>query len=323
MPIKRSLLIDSSTAGYYHLMSRCVRRTFLCGIDPDTGKDYNHRKQWIEKRIIELADVFAIEVYAYAVMDNHYHLVVYCDPKAPNTWSDEEVATRWLRAYHPPSDDPKIQLKHQARIQATIQDPERLATYRERLGNLSWLMSRINEPLAKLSNREDCCKGHFWESRFQSQALLDETALLTCMAYVDLNPIRAGKAQTLQESEHTSIQKRINQLTKEQLEQTTQAIAGHIKDNCLTLSLKDYIELVEWTGQAIIHPGKASMPKQVVNTLDRININHQRWLPKMADKGINRYRAIGAFEKLNHYAKQLKLNWLKGYRLITQLYTST
>jgi len=83
MAIKRSDLIDNETPGFYHLISRCVRRAFLCGIDEETGISYEHRREWIEGRILKLAELFSIEVYSHAVMQNHYHLVVYFDPKAP------------------------------------------------------------------------------------------------------------------------------------------------------------------------------------------------------------------------------------------------
>jgi len=99
MAIKRSELIDPENAGYYHLISRCVRRAFLCGQDPETSKDYDYRRQWIENRILELAQYFSIEVYSYAVMHNHYHLVVYSDPKAPESWSDLDVADKWLKVF--------------------------------------------------------------------------------------------------------------------------------------------------------------------------------------------------------------------------------
>ena len=70
-------------------------------------------------------------------------------------------------------------------------------------------MKCLNEPIAKQANKEDGCTGHFWEARYKSQALLTEEALLSCMAYVDLNPVRAKMADTPEDSDHTSIQERI------------------------------------------------------------------------------------------------------------------
>jgi len=72
MAIPRKDQIDTESGGYYHLISRCVRCAFLCGDDPKTRRSFEHRRKWIENRILELAEVFAIEVYAYAVMHNHY-----------------------------------------------------------------------------------------------------------------------------------------------------------------------------------------------------------------------------------------------------------
>jgi hypothetical protein len=81
--------------------------------------------------------------------------------------------------------------------------------YRNRLGDLGWFMKCLNEPIARQANKEDECTSHFWESRYKSQALLSEEALLSCIAYVDLNPIRASRCNTPEESDHTSIKERI------------------------------------------------------------------------------------------------------------------
>ena len=62
-------------------------------------------------------------------------------------------------------------------------------------------MKVLNENIAKQANKEDKCTGHFWESRYKSQALLDEQAVLSCMTYVDLNPIRAAMAPTPEQSD--------------------------------------------------------------------------------------------------------------------------
>jgi len=286
MAIKRSEQIDTENGGYYHLISRCVRRAFLCGIDEKNGINYDYRRQWIEKRILELADIFSIEVYAYAVMHNHYHLVIYLDPKLSESWSDL------------------------------------LATYRERLGSVPWLMKRINEPLAKMANKEDFCKDHFLGSRFKSQALLDETAALTCMAYVDLNPIRAGIAKSLPESEHTGIKKRLESLSPEKLEQTMTAIAGKVKNKTMVIKLRDYVELVEWTGKAIIYPNKATFPPSLCATLNHMNLKQANWLGQVQGYGSHYHRFVGSIEQTRQKTTELKLKWLKGISQIQQLYNA-
>jgi len=320
MAIKRSELIDPENAGYYHLISRCVRRAFLCRQDPETSKDYDYRSQWIENRILELAQYFTIEAYSYAVMHNHYHLVVYSDPKAPGSWSDLDVADKWLKVFPGKFINPKFKTQRDLRVQAIVKDPELLATYRERLGSLSWLMRRINEPLAKAANAEDFCKGHFWESRFQSQALLDEGAALTCMAYVDLNPIRAKMATSLKESEHTSIKKRLESHTDQELNGTLKAIAGKVKNRTMVLPLKDYIQLVEWTGQAIVYPNKAKLPAQISSTLAHLNIQQENWLGQVQTYGGNYYRFVGSLEKIKAKTQALGQKWLKGLNQVQKLY---
>jgi len=323
MAIPRKEQIDSENSGYYHLISRCVRRSFLCGFDAETGINYDHRRQWIEKRILQLADIFAIEVYSYAVMSNHYHLVVYSNPKGPEQWSDLTVAERWLNAFPGKLDKPEFQQQRQLRLQAIVNDKDLLATYRKRLGDISWFMRRLNEPLARLANLEDGCKGHFWESRFTSQALLDESAALACMAYVDLNPIRAGISQSLKASEYTSIKKRVDSITPEQLNQAVTSIAGKVKTRQFNLKLKDYIELVEWTGKNIVHPNKAAIPPHIQSVLTQLNINQSHWLSQIKHYGTNYARFVGCLHSIQAKAEQLEQQWIQGVRQLQKLFIST
>ena len=204
MTSPRSQLVDPEAPGFYHCISRCVRRAFLCGEDALTGRSFEHRKQWVEDRLLELAGVFAVGVYAYAVMSNHLHVVVYADPSATLVWSPDEVAQRWVRLTPVRVDGEIDKAACETRAAALAGNADRIAVLRERLGSLSWFMRFLNEPIARRANREDGCTGHFWEARFKCQALLDDAAVLACMAYVDLNPIRAGLAPDLPSSPYTS-----------------------------------------------------------------------------------------------------------------------
>ena len=295
---------------------------FLCGIDEATGRNFEHRREWIENRILALAEIFSIEVFSYAVMHNHYHLVVYSDPLAPQQWTDLQVAERWLWLFPGKLNNPKFKLQRELRLQAIVSDKDLLATYRYRLGSISWLMRCINEPLAKKSNQEDFVKGHFWESRFTSQALLDEAAAITCMAYVDLNPIRAGLTDKLEESEHTSVHKRLLSMDDDALNSAVTAIAGKVRARTMTMPLKHYIGCLEWTGKYILHPGKATIPRDLIPVFQHLNINQDNWLVQVKAYGKNYYRAVGSIDSIKVYVDNLKQQWVKGVQSIRQLYLS-
>ena len=194
---------------YYHCISRCVRRAYLCGDDPVSGKNFDHRKQWLVARIKTLAAQFSIDICAYAIMSNHYHLVLFVNEQQAKAWSDEEVISRWTALF--PSSAALISTleKNKSSRAAAKRLQQQIEQWRERLMDISWFMRCINETVARQANREDQCSGRFWEGRFKSQALLDEKALVTCMAYVDLNPIRAGVIDSLENSDFTSIQERL------------------------------------------------------------------------------------------------------------------
>ena len=72
MTYPRSQIAPPNEPGFFHVVSRCVRRAFLCGTDRYSGKNFDHRRQWIEDRIRLLAESFAVSVFSYAVMSNHW-----------------------------------------------------------------------------------------------------------------------------------------------------------------------------------------------------------------------------------------------------------
>ena len=95
MTIARAQQIDLSVTPYYHCINRCVRRAFLCGVDDQTGISYEHRRGWISDKIKALSETFAIDVAAYAVMSNHYHIVLRIDQEQAESWTPLEVIERW------------------------------------------------------------------------------------------------------------------------------------------------------------------------------------------------------------------------------------
>lgn len=137
MTAPRRQLVDPEAPGFYHCISRCVCRASLCGADEQAGHSIEHRKQWVVDRLLELAEVFAVGVYAYAVMSNHLHVVVYIDPGAVVAWSADEVARRWV-ALTPVRADGEIDRAACAeRALALAGSAERIAVLRQRLGSLS------------------------------------------------------------------------------------------------------------------------------------------------------------------------------------------
>ena len=215
MATPRKRLVDPVTPLFYHLASRCVRRSWLCGKDPISRKDFSHRKQWLIDRMRFLAQFFAIELHAYTIMSNHFHLVVFLDPKASLRWSDQQVVDRWLAVCPPRTWTGDIDLDAIPDLTARLlDDPERLLYLRSQLGSLSTFMKHLKQPIARRANQEDGCKGHFFEQRFYSGALLSERAIVAAMAYVDINPIRAAIEKTIEDCANSSIALRLADLDR-------------------------------------------------------------------------------------------------------------
>ena len=208
----RKTLISLESTSYYHICVRSVRRSFLCGEDRFTGKNFDHRKQWLEDELLRLSEIFAIDLSAYSIMSNHYHVILHVDKARTHQWDATEVVKRWHRLFKGSKQSQAFSRGEVLEGADRILLDSEIAKWQKRLCDISWFMRVVNEKIARRANTEDGCKGRFWEGRFKSQALLDEKALLACMAYVDLNPVRAGVAQTPEDSAHTSIKRRIDAL---------------------------------------------------------------------------------------------------------------
>lgn len=212
MGIIRNKLISLDSTKYYHCISRCVRRAFLCGLDSEKNKDYNYRKSIIREHLILLSNIYAIEICAYSIMCNHIHLVLHVNVDKALSLTDEEIIKRWSVLY--PSYGSKIQmLKFDCKDRSII-DKE-IQRCRQNLYSISSFMKCFNQKLSVIFNKEDNCKGRFWEGRFKSVAILDQANLIDVMAYVDLNPIRAKMVSSPEEHDFSSVSERFKKAKME------------------------------------------------------------------------------------------------------------
>jgi hypothetical protein len=338
-----------------------VRRAFLCGADRFTGKDFDHRRGWIAERIKQLSSLFAIDVAAYAVMSNHYHVVVRLDRERALGWSVEEVLERWTALFT----GPLLVARYlsAARTEMTDAELRRVAElaegYRARLHDLSWFMRTLNEHIARLANAEDGVKGRFWEGRFKSQALLDEKALLAAMAYVDLNPVRAGLAETPEASDYTSIQERLGQVPAsaalESQPESAAAEADGVTEAttldaevlqpepevqglaqaslmpfdstgrtawAIPFAFTDYLELVDWTGRALRCDKRGHIAAQQPKILRRLGIDGERFIAYSARLLKEFGTAVGAPEALVSLCARRQTKYLRGMRAARRLFAT-
>jgi REP element-mobilizing transposase RayT len=362
MTMPRYSQVSLSDTPWYHVVCRCVRRAFLCGQDNLTGQNYAHRRGWIEQRIGQLASIFAIDVAAYAVMSNHYHLVVRIDAPRAENWSDEQVLQRWTQIFTGPllvrrflDDEEREKLSDSEldRVYAFAQ------SYRERLCDLSWFMRVLNETIARKANAEDNCTGRFWEGRFKCQALLDEQALLSAMAYVDLNPVRAGMTQCPEQGDHTSIHKRVKSIRSEtetgtqNMPSSDPSAASRLTEQAssphqlrcertlnrlataplmpfeptetlaasIPFSFDDYLDLVDTVGR-VVHPEKrGSIPEHTPVILERLGMDAEMFIAH-ADQLLKSFAfAIGAPQRLVELAASKNCSYLRGIARARQLYS--
>jgi len=346
MALPRSKYVQEGKVGVYHCYSRCVRRAFLCGFDAQTGRDFSHRKVWIANRLRLLVSVFAIEVSSFSVMSDHYHTTVRIRPDIADCWSDYEVASRWLTLCPKRYKNKAVKEPLEQQIRNLVLGTERIAELRKRLCSLSWFMKHLNEFIARAANKEDKVKGRFWESRFKCQALLDEAAIAACMVYVDLNPIRAGLAETPEDSDFTSIQQRIRDWHKgmkniasisTKTEQNHQALSqlcntpkpGNtsvaVSDNwlcpissetnlqgILPMTEEEYFDLVDRSGRMIRSDKQGSIDADLAPILQRIGARPEAWVETVSHFE-DKFRLVaGLIGNLRMFADQIGRRWFAG-----------
>jgi hypothetical protein len=195
-------------------------------------------------------------------------------------------------------------------------------------------MRCLNEFIARQANTEDDCTGRFWEGRFKSQALLDQASLLSCMAYVDLNPVRAGMAHTLADSNFTSIQERLeacrdNRSSSRSGPGTTLLLpfseskaTADASVAAIPFNLQSYLELVEATGRQIVRGKRGVISANATRLLDELGLSARQWAMLSLEIQTNSLRAIGSLDRLRAYSLATGRRRMIGAGLLRLVYSA-
>ena len=304
MTISRSRLVDTSVSRWYHCVSRCVRRAHLMGGEAAPG-----RKDWIENRLKELDQIFAVSVGGFSLMDNHLHLLLRIDSEIASGWSDTEVAERWFKLFPPRGADRKPMQVSKEILAARLANVGWIAETRKRLSSLGWFMKCLKEPLARLANKQDECTGAFFEGRFKSIAILDEESLLSVCAYIDLNPVAAGIVALPEESPHTSIKERVEHAKAEgRIADVSEIRNGSVAATAVSdgverdlwlvpiedrrkhgelregmregFTLGQYLMLVDYTSR-LVRDGKSTVSAEVEGIFTRLGSSAESWQSRL------------------------------------------
>jgi len=328
---------DGARRGTFHCTTRCVRRAYLCGQDPLTGQDYSYRRVWILLREEQLAGLFTIDIEFHSEMSNHLHMVLRPYPRAAKWLGAEEVARRWLtitKLAKCMSDE--LPVPDEKKVQELAKDKKRIKKLRKQLSSISWFMAILSENVARRANAEDGVKGRFWETRFKCRECADVSAILLCGIYVDLNPIKAGEVDNPRAAYFTSAYQRIEaqtqrrnarhradgwlaELTLQPESQATETRACTSRTGrrasdmgILPISFDSYLRLLEWTARLIRSGERSTIPKDLAEILDRMNIEEAAWLDTVQWYDDLFGHVVGSCASMGEAAKRMETSNMKG-----------
>lgn len=347
----RKEIIDESQPGFYHIIVRCVRQAFLCGYDKYSKRNFDHRKAWIRDRLKHLAGIFGVQVYSYAILCNHYHLALRNRPDWVASWSKKEVARRWWKLFpkrRKANGEPARPSKEE--LKELMKDVGLLARAREQLSSISFFMQLQNQYIATIANREDGCKGRFFDGRFKCTRLEDVPVVAVCMQYIDLNPVRAGMAKSLDESEYTSaferlmgekarlrvrayerkrrkgesLSKRQRALLKSERKKLreSQWLAGLDEKGSpfVGFEVTEYLAMVEAAGRRMRRGKRGWVPDSVPPLLERLELDTESWLEVVEGFGRLFFRVAGKAGSMAMAAEKAGRKTYHGVRACRRLF---
>ena len=311
--LARAEIFNPNEIAILHICARVVRRCFLLGFDSVSGKNFDHRKIWIEDQLKLLASHCGIDLLGFAILSNHFHLILRSRPDVVATWDDTEVARRWLMLCPKrKKSDRSPEVPNEFELNSIRNDPLKLATIRTRLSDVAWWMRLLCQNIGTRANKDDKEVGKFFQGRYRSVRILDEATLLACVAYVDLNPIRAAMVETLEQSDFTSAQRRIQSLVADASEpsltpsQTPDSFLAPLsidekKDalgpcastttkRCsdkgfLAIPKRDYLELLDATARIVRLDKSGATPSDLPPIFERLKLDVGNWKLLVSDFG--------------------------------------
>jgi REP element-mobilizing transposase RayT len=322
MVFARAATLPQGGRGTYHVITRCTRRAFLM------GEARGHRRGWLADSISEMVPHFGIDLVTYAIMSNHLHLIVRLRPERVDEWTPLEAARHALNIFPARTGWQNEALPLSAALVENYSEHRTwLKQQRDRLKSLSWFMRVVKQGISRRANGEDECRGHFWESRFQNVALLDEAAVIACMVYVDLNPIRAGMAKTIRASSYSGGRGRLllneeagendwehgeRALAKRMVGMRSVAPVHAVTGEELTswVNGPDYLQILESTHTSLSGAAKGSWHHHLVNACTRLSLDIDRWRQVMGEGGKFSGTALGSASTRQRLANHLKREWI-------------
>lgn len=307
--LARAEIFQPTEVATVHLIARVVRRCFLFGEDPVTKKNFDHRKIWIEDQLKLQASQFGIDIISFSVMSNHFHQILRSRPDVVETWGNAEVARRWLILCPKRKNAQGRPLEPtQKEIDAIANSPVEASKIRTRLSDISWWMRILCQKIGTRANQDDKENGRFFQGRFKAVRLLDDEAILACSTYVDLNPIRASMAKSIEKSEFTSGKLRFQTANCTAISAATSADSflspielksaknefgpkpSKSKKRCsdkgvLPLSALDYLQLLDTTARMHRSDKVGFTPGGLAPLLERLGIEVSDWQRLTKDFG--------------------------------------
>jgi len=268
--LARVELFAADEVAVVRVMNRVVRRCFLLGDDAVTGKNYDHRKQWIENELQKLAGAMGIDLLGSSILSNHFHLILRSRPDVVALWDDTEVARGWLLARpRRKNENGSAAEPIECELNSIRHDPDRLAQIRLRLSDISWWMRLLCQTIAMRANREDGETGR--QGRFEPS---DDRRM----------------AETLSGNASPAPDRFLTPLELDEHGGEPGQCANRSGSRCsdkgfLPIPVAAYLELLDWTARQTVPGKRGSTPSDAPPILERLKVSATTWCELVSNFG--------------------------------------